>query len=152
MENVNPNHTLTPNNAAVQHVTKASSDQLLSKFAELGSESDKKSTLNKELALAKRRKQRGKFDHGVGRESLNGVSAPALVERKSLLQPMNPMGSKSLTRRFGIGKVKIRAKELKNKSFIGTIEKTWRRTIEGASKIFVEKHYKRHKRLISEVY
>ncbi|KAF2289476.1 hypothetical protein GH714_036537 [Hevea brasiliensis] len=28
---------------------------------------------------------------------------------------------------------------------------TWRKTLEGASKVFLEKHYNRHRRLISEV-
>lgn len=31
------------------------------------------------------------------------------------------------------------------------IVQTWRRTIEGASKVFMEKHYNRHKRLINDI-
>jgi len=27
---------------------------------------------------------------------------------------------------------------------------TWRRTVEGASRVFLEKHYHRHKRLIND--
>lgn len=28
---------------------------------------------------------------------------------------------------------------------------TWRKTVEGASRVFMEKHYNRHKRLINDV-
>ncbi|KAI9090602.1 hypothetical protein K1719_028455 [Acacia pycnantha] len=33
----------------------------------------------------------------------------------------------------------------------GTLEKTWRSTVEGASRVFMEKHYHRHKRLINDI-
>jgi len=32
-----------------------------------------------------------------------------------------------------------------------TLLQTWRRTVEGASRVFMEKHYNRHKRLINDI-
>ncbi|XP_015068333.1 uncharacterized protein LOC107012885 [Solanum pennellii] len=117
----------------VQHVTKASSDQLLRKFAEMDSELEVK----KELRLAKRRKRtlQTKVD----------TNNHVFGERKSLLPPAASQRSAAL-----IVKAKLRARNLNNRSFFGTIEKTWRRTVQGASKVFIEKHYNRHRRLISD--
>ncbi|CDP10145.1 unnamed protein product [Coffea canephora] len=146
----------------IQHVAKASSDELLRKFAQVGSESEDK----KELQLAKRIKRstnisaikagfytqsRMYVDQG---SSLNGISA-AIVERKSLLPPVTPSSRRSsvaVVRRLGIGRVKVRAREIKHKSLLGAIEKTWRRTIEGACKVFVEKHYNQHRRLKHDMF
>ncbi|XP_031104165.1 uncharacterized protein LOC116007589 [Ipomoea triloba] len=132
--------------AKVQHVTKASSDELLRKFAEVGSESEDK----RELRIVKRRKRIQAAAAGKEAVSFNGGSA--VVERKSLLAPAGSKRSAALIRHLGIGKARVRARELRNKSFMGTIEKTWRKTIGGASKIFMEKHYNRHKRLINDIY
>lgn len=119
------------NGGTVQHVTKASSDQLLRKFAEMGSEPE--AAKIKELRLAKRRKRtlQPKVD---------------IFSEKNFLLPLGA------SRRFGIGKSKLKARDLNNRSrsLFGTIEKTWRRTVQGASKVFIEKHYNRHRRLISD--
>ncbi|CAA3029070.1 Hypothetical predicted protein [Olea europaea subsp. europaea] len=138
MENTNPN------TAKVQHVTKASSDELLKKFAEVGSESNDKSLAKKELRLAKR----------VNRSQAanNGGGCSGQGERKSLLPPATSRRPVALIRRFGIGKAKTRTGEFKNRSILGTIEKTWRRTVEGASRVWMEKHYNQHKRLINDLY
>ncbi|XP_055827217.1 uncharacterized protein LOC129895519 [Solanum dulcamara] len=117
------------NGGTVQHVTKASSDQLLMKFAEMDSESEVK----KDVRLAKRRKR-----------TLQ-TKVDVFGERSSLLPPAASHRSVALIR-----KAKLRARNLNNRSFLGTIEKTWRRTVQGASKVFIEKHYNRHRRLISE--
>ncbi|XP_019187624.1 PREDICTED: uncharacterized protein LOC109182058 [Ipomoea nil] len=128
--------------AKVQHVTKASSDELLRKFAEVGSESEDK----RELRIVKRRKKSQlAVAAAAGKEA-------AVVERKSLLAPAGSKRSAALIRHLGIGKARVRARELRNRSFMGTIEKTWRKTIGGASKVFMEKHYNRHKRLINDIY
>ncbi|KAH0687641.1 hypothetical protein KY285_018204 [Solanum tuberosum] len=105
------------NGGKVQHVTKASSDQLLRKFAEMDSELEVK----KELRLSKRRKRtlQTKVD------TTNHVFG----ERKSLLPPAVSQRSVAL-----IVKARLRARNLNNRSFFGTIEKTWRRTVQGASK------------------
>ncbi|KAL3534167.1 hypothetical protein ACH5RR_002628 [Cinchona calisaya] len=152
------------NCSRIQHVAKASSDELLRKFAEMGSELEDK----KELQLAKRIKRSSHMKavkagvYNQGRmyvdqgSALNGASA-AIVERKSLLPPIvTPSSRRSsapmLVRRLGIGRARVRTRDIKHKSFLGAIEKTWRRTVEGACKVFVEKHYNRHKRLTQEIY
>ncbi|KAG6418692.1 hypothetical protein SASPL_120896 [Salvia splendens] len=131
MENVDPNVT------RVQHVAKASSDKLLSKFAEAGSDSNPKN-----LRLAKRVKRNQE-------SAANNNSVSSLAEKKSLL----PQRKKAaLMRGLGISRAKIKAREIKNKSIVTIIEKTWRRTVEGASRVLMEKHYNSHKRLINESY
>lgn len=99
--------------AKVQHVTKASSDELLRKFAEVGSESEDK----RELRIVKRRKR------AAGKEAVSFNGGSAVVERKSLLSPAGAKRSAALIRRLGIGKARVRARELRNRSFVGTIEK-----------------------------
>ncbi|KAK4343724.1 hypothetical protein RND71_036818 [Anisodus tanguticus] len=121
------------NGSRVQHVTKASSEELMRKFAEMGSESEDRAIAKKELRLAKRRKR---------------ILLRAAVDTTSVsLLPPQPQGSQ----RFG--KANLRARlDLNNTSFFGTIHKTWRRTVQGASKVFIEKHYNQHRRLISDTY
>ncbi|KAK7285484.1 hypothetical protein RJT34_20257 [Clitoria ternatea] len=119
------------NDAKVQHVTKKSSDELLRKFAEVGSDEKRK----------KRRKKRREDE----RECESGGTA--VVERRSLLPP-------KVTRRSTVLLRQLRARDVRNKSsmsLFGTIHKTWRRTVEGASRVFMEKHYHRHKRLINDI-
>ncbi|KAF5750662.1 hypothetical protein HS088_TW03G01001 [Tripterygium wilfordii] len=124
---------------SVQRVNKKSSDELLKKFAD--DEPDPAPS-----RLAKRRKKREVG--GDSCESPNSHSS-SLTERRSLLPPA---ASKSaLLRQFRICRSRLRAKGIKNKSLFGTIEKTWRRTVEGASRVFMEKHYNRHRRLINDV-
>ncbi|KAL0452969.1 UNVERIFIED_CONTAM: hypothetical protein Slati_1275000 [Sesamum latifolium] len=136
MENSNPNI------ARVQHVAKSSSDQLLRKFAEVGSD-PKDKTSAKELRLAKRVKRN---------QASKSSGSTALAERNSLLPPTAAHKPMALVRRLGMGRARIRARELRNKSLITAIEKTWRRTVEGASRVLMEKHYNRHKRLINDSY
>ncbi|KAM7500258.1 hypothetical protein LguiA_024672 [Lonicera macranthoides] len=139
----------TNNNPTVQRVNKASSDELLSKFAEIGSESDdhKKRDLMK-LSKRRRRGQTGPASDQC--ESPSASCRKSLAER-SLLPPATRR-SAALIRRVGIGRGKLfRGRSSKNKSILGAIEKTWRRTVEGASKVFMEKHYNRHKRLINDI-
>ncbi|KAL0405001.1 UNVERIFIED_CONTAM: hypothetical protein Sradi_2140900 [Sesamum radiatum] len=134
MENSNPNI------ARVQHVAKSSSDQLLRKFAEVGSD-PKDKTSAKELRLAKRVKR-----HQASKSS---GSSTVLAERNSLLPSTAAHKPMALVRRLGMGRAR---RELRNKSLITAIEKTWRRTVEGASRVLMEKHYNRHKRLINDSY
>ncbi|OVA13069.1 hypothetical protein BVC80_8941g23 [Macleaya cordata] len=133
--------------AKIQHVNKVSSDQLLRKFAELGEDASKKKEDH-----SKRRKRCGKnYDNTtVNSESPSKNNSTSLVERRSLLPTANRRSV--LLRQFGIGRSsQLRAREIKNRSLMGALEKTWRKTVEGASKVFIEKHYNRHKRLINDV-
>lgn len=97
MENVNPNI------GRVQHVSKSSSDRLLTKFAEVGSASKPK-VRGKKVEL---------------RLKTHTASAPA--ERNSLLPPRKRV---TFIRRLGaVDKCKIRLRELKTKSIIAALEK-----------------------------
>ncbi|KAK9921682.1 hypothetical protein M0R45_030184 [Rubus argutus] len=130
--------------ASVQHVTKRSSDELLRKFADSGDEASasvKKQVVKVLSKQRKRSRKSGEFDQC---ESPSNGKSSSLVEKRSLL----PAGTKNkaLFRQLG---VHGRSRDIRNKSLFGTIHKTWRRTIEGASKVFMEKHYNRHRRLIS---
>ncbi|KDP24625.1 hypothetical protein JCGZ_25541 [Jatropha curcas] len=141
MDSASTNSTTT-----VQHVTKKSSDELLRKFAEVEDDNDE---AKKELKLSKRRKIRSKQARKeVACESPSHYSN-SLVEKRSLLPPVTRKSV--LLRQLGIGRSQLRARDFKNKSVFVAIEKTWRKTLEGASRVLLEKHYNRHRRLISDV-
>ncbi|GKV34560.1 hypothetical protein SLEP1_g42923 [Rubroshorea leprosula] len=140
---------VNPNPINVQHVNKKSSDELLRKFAELEEEAEARA---KELKLQKQRKRNARRGSGQGSESPSNNGGGGLVERKRLLPPATLPRRSTLLRQLGIGRSQlIRAREIRNRSLLGAIEKTWRRTMEGASRVFMEKHYNRHRRLISDV-
>ncbi|GAB4843778.1 hypothetical protein Ancab_013743 [Ancistrocladus abbreviatus] len=143
--------------ARVQHISKASSDQLLRKFAEVGSESVTDVSTRKAIGAAKSRRRCRKNvegDRWVGHSSQNdskgGCANSTLVERKSLLPPASRRTG--LLRQLGIAKSQLRARDFKNKSLVATIEKTWRKAVAGASRVFIERHYNRHKRLINDAF
>ncbi|XP_028054494.1 uncharacterized protein LOC114258710 [Camellia sinensis] len=157
-----------PATAKVQHLTKASSDELLRKFAEVGSGSKDKATAKKELSqLAKRRRHHRKKitrenDFGDDEQYCENPSSSSslscrasLVERKSLLPAVaaSTRMSSALIRRLGIGigRSRLRSREFKNLSIFATIDKTWRKTVDRASKVFLEMHYNQHKRLINDI-
>ncbi|KAI5318614.1 hypothetical protein PRUPE_7G077000 [Prunus persica] len=151
-----PTPTPTPapaaTSASVQHVNKKSSDELLRKFADSGDEAEEAPEKKQVIRVSKRRKVRNRAS-GEGEQCespSNGKNS--LVERRSLL-PAAGTKNKALLRQLGVhGRAsQLRARDIRNKSFFGAIHKTWRRTIEGASKVFMEKHYNRHKRLISDI-
>ncbi|KAG5043412.1 hypothetical protein AAZX31_03G126800 [Glycine max] len=120
----------------VQHVTKKSSDELLRKFAEAGSD--------EAAGENKRRKKKKRESELCECDSPSSNGGAAMVERRSLLLP-------KVTRRSVLLR-QLRVRDVRNKSSLfGTIHKTWRRTVEGASRVFLEKHYHRHKRLINDI-
>lgn len=103
--------------AKVQHVTKASSDQLLRKFAQAGGDD----APAKELRVVKRRKKSRRSREGHNRESPpNGSSG--VVEKRSLLPPATRR-SAALLLQLGIGRSQLRVRDLRNKSILGAIEK-----------------------------
>ncbi|EEF31662.1 uncharacterized protein LOC8267068 [Ricinus communis] len=144
--------------ATVQHVTKKSSDELLRKFAEVGDDDNDTAEAKK---MSKRRKRSIRKDNtaaagGRGEVSSLSCESPAhcnttsaLVERRSLLPVVTRKSV--LLRQLGIGRSQLRARDIKNKSILVALEKTWRKTLEGASKVLLEKHYNRHRRLINDV-
>ncbi|KAK1427133.1 hypothetical protein QVD17_15816 [Tagetes erecta] len=136
----------SPAATKVQHITKASSDQLLSKFAQLDSPDDKKS-----LRLFKRRKT-SSAQSTLPLTRRESSEFALCAELKSLLPPVaSARRSSALVRQLKIGKTHFRSRNFRKRSFFGTIEKTWQRTLDGASKVFMEKqYYNRHKRLLSD--
>ncbi|XP_043691875.1 uncharacterized protein LOC122642457 [Telopea speciosissima] len=132
----------------VQHVTKASSDQLLRKFAD----SDDESPAKREPRVPKRRRKcrrNGDEDKENCESPLRNSNNSSLVERRSLL-PSAVTRKSTLLRQLGIARSQLRARDIRNKSLMRAIEKTWRKTVEGASKVFIERHYNRHNRLIND--
>ncbi|KAK6945375.1 hypothetical protein RJ641_026477 [Dillenia turbinata] len=131
----------------VQHVNIVSSDELLKKFAVLEDEKGEKALAIKVLKRRRKRSKRGQeSDHF---ESPLGSSG-SIIERKSLLPSSTRRSSAGLLRQLGIARTHVRARNINNNSFFATFEKTWFKTIERASRVFVEKHYNRHKRLVSD--
>ncbi|RZC77369.1 hypothetical protein C5167_001499 [Papaver somniferum] len=141
--------TATDQANVIQHVNKVSSDQLLRKFAAMEEDYVSK---KKQDSILKRDKKRCRKDKDDNKENENSPSRSMIVERRSLLPITNRRSSSGLLRKIGIGRSAqvIKAREMKNKSFVRAIGKTWRKTVEGASKVFVEKHYNRHNRLIND--
>ncbi|XP_010524520.1 PREDICTED: uncharacterized protein LOC104802563 [Tarenaya hassleriana] len=123
----------------VQIVNRKSSEELLRKFAD--PDDDEKPTTKPRKRMKKTTCRR----NGVVEDDDNdGVGAAALVERKRLLAPVVKRRSLFL-RQFANGR-----SHLKNRSLVRSLGKTWRRTVEGASRVFIEKHYNSHRRLIND--
>ncbi|KAK3227220.1 hypothetical protein Dsin_007082 [Dipteronia sinensis] len=139
--------------ATVQHINKKSSDELLRKFAQVGSDSIGKEVVV--LRVSKRPKRsstRTTTTTTRDRDESHSNNNSSLVERKWLLPPVVATRRSALLRQLGIGRSHLRsARDINNRSLFGTIEKTWRRTVQGASRVFMEKHYNQHKRLINDV-
>ncbi|KAJ4892145.1 Uncharacterized protein Rs2_31893 [Raphanus sativus] len=123
----------------IQHVNRKSSDELLRKFAD--PDDVDKSTKRRRKSAATTNSR----ENGVDVES--NTSTTGLVERKRLL--LAPAASKR--RSLFLRQIASGKSHLKKKSLVRTIGKTWRKTMEGASRVFIEKHYNRHRRLISDV-
>ncbi|CAN6823180.1 hypothetical protein Bca4012_028580 [Brassica carinata] len=125
----------------IQHVNRKSSDELLRKFAD----PDDLDEPTKSTKRPRKSATRNSRENGVDVES--NTSTTGLVERKRLL--LAPAASKR--RSMFLRQIASGKSHLKNKSLVRTIGKTWRKTMEGASRVFIEKHYNRHRRLINDV-
>lgn len=176
----------------VQHVTKASSDELLRKFAdsEAGKVSPRKiqRLLRGPVARRKRRPARRTACRSARDSSIYGgeVGVERTAEWKGLLRqnPPPPRRSAVLLRQIvvaaGIAE-KLRAREVPRVDFfLAALDKvrktagdhlirplpwfllispsnsrsrrqTWRKMVEGASRMTVERHCNRHVRLISDM-
>lgn len=92
----------------VQHVNKASSEELLRKFADLDSKPEPKSVEKRE-AKARRRRKRARSENdrdNCESPTRNG----SLVELKSLLPPRTRRSA--LLRQLGIGRQELRVREI----------------------------------------
>ncbi|KAK4272591.1 hypothetical protein QN277_021124 [Acacia crassicarpa] len=121
----------------VQHITKKSSDELLRKFAD---DSDKKPRKKKDLRATKRRKKNWAVTSDGECESPSSGSTP-LLERRSPL----PIRRPAMLRLLRIESAQLRLRDVGNEFLLSFVAKVWRRTIQGASRVFIEKHYYRHK-------
>ncbi|KAL1206916.1 hypothetical protein V5N11_001929 [Cardamine amara subsp. amara] len=124
------------NPTKITHVNKKSSDELLRKFADPDVDESKSTKRRKKSATSS-------LESGVDIESNNTIG---LVERKRLLLAPASKRRSMFLRQLASGK-----SHLRHKSLVRTIGKTWRKTMEGASRVFIEKHYNRHRRLINDV-
>ncbi|KMZ61191.1 hypothetical protein ZOSMA_54G01220 [Zostera marina] len=158
-----PNLIMDSESSVVQQVTKASSDKLLSKFAELDSSEParKSKSSSSKLQLIRGPIERKRLSSRRGLASTTNVSSSSygrdlsqptkkmkLAERKSLLLPTTfRRRSTAIVRPIG------RAREIYAVGVVMAVfEKTWRKTLEGASRIMVERHCgSSHTRLLSDV-
>ncbi|KFK37048.1 hypothetical protein AALP_AA4G205700 [Arabis alpina] len=128
-----------PKATQIQHVNKKSSDELLRKFADPDVDEPK--------STKRRRKSKEKSVVVDIESNTNSNNTIGLVEKKRLLlAPASKQRRSLFLRQFVSSK-----SHLRNKSLVRTIGKTWRKTMEGASRVFIEKHYNRHRRLINDV-
>ncbi|EOA28095.1 hypothetical protein CARUB_v10024277mg [Capsella rubella] len=130
------------NPTKITHVNKTSSDELLRKFADPDDDQESKSSSKR------RKKSQDKISSTREKDAADNTESNiiGLVERKRLLLAPASKRRSLFLRQFASGK-----SHLRNKSLVRTIGKTWRKTMEGASRVFIEKHYNRHRRLINDV-
>ncbi|XP_010506013.1 PREDICTED: uncharacterized protein LOC104782706 [Camelina sativa] len=125
------------NPTKITHVNKKSSDELLRKFA------DPDDDVEESKSTKRRKKSQDKSSTRENDADNIESNVIGLVERKRLLLAAPASKRRSLfLRQLASGK-----SHLRNKSLVRTIGKTWRKTMEGASRVFIQKHYNRHRRL-----
>uniref|UniRef100_A0ACD5WEN0 Uncharacterized protein n=1 Tax=Avena sativa TaxID=4498 RepID=A0ACD5WEN0_AVESA len=154
---------------SVQHVAKASSDQLLRKFADPDDDAKKPQQLTpprRSLALRRKRSSRRVASGLSARDSdATGTDLAAPKRRRSiggstdwragLLLPTST-GASSARKGAGGGGARRgggagRLDEAGIAHFLAALERTWRKTVAGASKMFVERHRSSHVQLISDM-
>ncbi|THU67096.1 hypothetical protein C4D60_Mb05t21050 [Musa balbisiana] len=150
--------------AKVQHVSKASSDELLRKFAEIDADPPARAPAHLLRAPIVVRKKSRRAVSALSARELSSPSDEAiratrrrrrrssggLGEWKSLL-PISNRRPASLLRRMGIRRSEDGGASGIALFLAAALEKTWRKTVEGASKMFVEKQRQNHVRLISDM-
>ncbi|KAF7055882.1 hypothetical protein CFC21_063361 [Triticum aestivum] len=156
---------------SVQHVAKASSDELLRKFADPDDDDAKQRQLTpprRSLALRRKRSSRrvasGLSARDSGTASGAGLELAAPKRRRSiggstdwragLLLPTTTASSSSSARKTGgpaRAKRGARLDEAGVAHFLAALERTWKKTVAGASRMFVERHRSSHVQLISDM-
>ncbi|XP_066388833.1 uncharacterized protein [Miscanthus floridulus] len=151
---------------SVQHVGRASSDELLRKFADPDARRPAATPPRRSLALRRKRSSRRVASGLSARDSdaaaaaagFTGVELAAPKRRRSiggsadwraglLLPTSTPAASarKAQARR-------VRADDAAGIGLLlAALERTWRKTVAGASKMFVERHRTNHVLLISDM-
>lgn len=153
-----------PAPVSVQHVAKASSDELLRKFADPEDDDDKPrhpAPPRRSFKRSSRRVASGLSARDSG--SAAGTELAALPKRRRslggssewraglLLPTTTKAGSAarkgSAARRGGAARLDEAGIGL----LLAALERTWRKTVAGASKMFVERHRTNHVQLISDM-
>ncbi|KAM0886384.1 hypothetical protein ACQ4PT_029728 [Festuca glaucescens] len=146
---------------SVQHVAKASSDELLRKFADPDDDASKNQHLTpprRSLALRRKRSSRRVASGLSARDSdATGTDLAAPKRRRSIGGSTDwraglllPTTTASSARKGGGGGAG-RLDEAGIALFLAALERTWRKTVRGASKMFVERHRTSHVQLISDM-
>ncbi|KAE8799725.1 hypothetical protein D1007_24814 [Hordeum vulgare] len=154
---------------SVQHVAKASSDELLRKFADPDDDSKQRQLTPPRRSLALRRKRSSRRvasglsarDSGTA-GAASGAELAAPKRRRSiggstdwragLLLPTTTASSSSA--RKGTASHARRGARLDDAGvahFLAALERTWKKTVAGASRMFVERHRSSHVQLISDM-
>ncbi|WVZ55298.1 hypothetical protein U9M48_005974 [Paspalum notatum var. saurae] len=157
-----PNQAQPQSAVSVQHVAKASSDELLRKFADPDARRPV-TPPRRSLALRRKRSSRRVASGLSARDSsdaaagTDGLAAPKRRRsiggsadwRAGLLLPTTTAAAASAR------KAQPRRARLDDAAGIGillaALERTWRKTVAGASKMFVERHRTNHVLLISDM-
>ncbi|THG16725.1 hypothetical protein TEA_011920 [Camellia sinensis var. sinensis] len=132
----------------------ASSDELLRKFAEGGSGSKDKATAKKELSqLAKRRRYHRKKITGENDDLVHPAYQSMLGHiRSGTLDRFKDAFHKALNRGDEFSVAAYDCTESFTSLFDeGCAGMTWRKTVDRASKVFLEMHYNWHKRLTNDI-
>lgn len=150
---------------SVQHVAKASSDELLRKFADPDDDDDKQRQLTPPRRSRRKRSSRRVASGLSARDSSASgaeleLAAPKRRRsiggstdwRAGLLLPTTTASS-SARKTGGPARAKrgARLDEAGVAHFLAALERTWKKTVAGASRMFVERHRTSHVQLISDM-
>uniref|UniRef100_A0A0D3FDB4 Uncharacterized protein n=1 Tax=Oryza barthii TaxID=65489 RepID=A0A0D3FDB4_9ORYZ len=138
---------------SVQHVARASSDELLRKFADPDAHAKQITPPRRSLALRRKRSSRrsgAELAAPKRRRSIGGstewkaglllpTTSTASARKGSAASHSRRGGAARLDDAAGIGLL------------LAALERTWRKTVAGASKMFVERHRTNHVLLISDM-
>ncbi|XP_040378507.1 uncharacterized protein LOC102722284 [Oryza brachyantha] len=143
---------------SVQHVARASSDELLRKFADPDAHAKQIAPPRRSLALRRKRSSRRVASGLSARDSESELAAPkrrrsvggSTEWKAGLLLPTTTASARKAAASHS-----RRGARLDDAAGIGillsALERTWRKTVAGASKMFVERHRTDHVLLISDM-
>ncbi|KAJ1298980.1 hypothetical protein BS78_01G496100 [Paspalum vaginatum] len=153
-----PNQAQAQGAVSVQHVAKASSDELLRKFADPDARPAAAGTPpRRSLALRRKRSSR-RVASGLSARDSDAAELAEPKRRRSIGGSADWRAGLLLpttTAAASARKAQPRRVRLDDAAGIGillaALERTWRKTVAGASKMFVERHRTNHVLLISDM-
>ncbi|ONL93233.1 uncharacterized protein [Zea mays] len=148
-----PQQKQQPQQVSVQHVGRASSDELLRKFADPDAPRAAATPPRRSLKRSSRRVASGLSARDSDASAAAGVTAAALAAPKRRRSIGGSTGL--LLPTASARKARARRARADDAAGIGlllaALERTWRKTVAGASKMFVERHRTNHVLLISDM-